>query len=165
MVNSIQQFQTNGTKELTKIFNAYVEDPTKVAEMVYGVTDVVIGLGLSLIGEEWESYDELLWKRKDLRPDWSVIRRDEGKKITGDFDSMEGRDLIAKTIPDIHIPMVFSGILVPPESEVTSEMWDELRAEAGLSDDKLPGDEESNTDFTDEDLDKLRDLLAGKNAT
>lgn len=82
MVNSIQQFQTNGTKELTKIFNAYVEDPTKVAEMVYGVTDVVIGLGLSLIGEEWESYDELLWKRKDLRPDWSVIRRDEGKKIT-----------------------------------------------------------------------------------
>ena len=94
----------------------------------------------------------------------TVIKKgDEGKKITGDFDSMEGRDLIAELIPDIHVPMVFSGILTPPESEVTSEMWDELRTEAGLSDDKLPGDEESNTDFTDDDLDKLKDLLTRAN--
>ena len=28
---------------------------TKVAEMVQGVTDSVIGLGLSMIAEEWES--------------------------------------------------------------------------------------------------------------
>ena len=82
MVNSIQQFQSVGTKKLEKIFDRFISDPTKIAEMVYGVTDVVIGLGLSIIGEEWESFDELLRKRKDLRPGWSVIRRDEGKKIT-----------------------------------------------------------------------------------
>ena len=60
MINSIQHFQEKGVKNLTEIFSHYTDDLTKFAEMVYGVTKEVTKLGLSLIEEELESYDELL---------------------------------------------------------------------------------------------------------
>lgn len=82
MINSIQQFQTEGVKKLEKVFDSYASDLTKVAEMVEGVKDRVIGLGLSMIAEEWESYDTLLHDRKELRPGWKVVRRDEVTKLT-----------------------------------------------------------------------------------
>ena len=82
MINSIQQFQTEGVKKLEKVFCGYASDLTKVAEMVKGVADSVIGLGLSMIAEEWEFYDTLLHDRKELRPGWRVIRRDEVSKLT-----------------------------------------------------------------------------------
>lgn len=82
MIKSIQQFQTEGIKKLEKVFCGYASDLTKVAKMVQGVTDSVIKLGLSMIAEEWESYDTLLHDRKDLRPGWRVIRRDEVTKLT-----------------------------------------------------------------------------------
>lgn len=82
MIKSIQQFQAEGIKKLEKVFCGYASDLTKVAEMVQGVTDSVIKLGLSMIAEEWESYDTLLHDRKDLRPGWRVIRRDEVTKLT-----------------------------------------------------------------------------------
>lgn len=82
MNNSIQQFCENGVKNLTNIFKTYADNPTKIAEMVYGVTDEVIKLGCAMIAEEWESYDELLRKRKDLRKGWYIVRRDETSLIT-----------------------------------------------------------------------------------
>lgn len=82
MFKSIQHFQTEGVKKLEKVFCSYASDLTKVAEMVQGVTASVIELGLSMITEEWEFYDTLLHDRKDLRPGWQVIRRDEVTKLT-----------------------------------------------------------------------------------
>ena len=35
-----------------------------------------------MIAEEWEGYDELLRKRKNLRPEWHIIRRDETTLLT-----------------------------------------------------------------------------------
>lgn len=52
MINSIQQFRAEGVKKLEKVFDNYASDLTKVAEMVQGVTDSVIELGLSMIAEE-----------------------------------------------------------------------------------------------------------------
>lgn len=63
MIISIQQFATEGVKNISNIFSIYTEDMSKITEMVYGVTDVVTKLGCSMIAEEWESYDELLRKR------------------------------------------------------------------------------------------------------
>ena len=82
MIKSIQQFCQNGVKNLEKVMVDYSSDMTKIAEMVQGVTKGVIELGLSVIAEEWESYDELLRKRKDLRPDWYIVRRDENTLLT-----------------------------------------------------------------------------------
>ena len=82
MINSIQQFQEKGLKNLTEIFSNYKDDLTRFAEMVYGVTKEVMKLGLSMIEEELESYDELLRKRQDLRKGWYIERRDETKLLT-----------------------------------------------------------------------------------
>ena len=61
---------------------AYSTDTTKIAEMVQGVTKGVVGLGLSIIAEEWESYDDLLRNRKELRSGWHIVRRDETTLLT-----------------------------------------------------------------------------------
>ena len=82
MINSIQHFCENGVKRLTNVFKTYTDDLTKIAEMVYGVTDEVTRLGCSMIAEEWESYDELLRERKDLRQGWYIVRRDETSLLT-----------------------------------------------------------------------------------
>ena len=82
MITSIHHFCENGVKKLTDIFKIYADDLTKIAEMVYGVTDEVTRLGCSMIAEEWESYDELLRKRKDLRRGWHIVRRDETSLLT-----------------------------------------------------------------------------------
>lgn len=77
MINSIQQFQEKGVKNLTEIFTCYTDDLTRFAEMVQGVTREVTRLGLSIIEEELESYDQLLRERQDLRRGWHIERRDE----------------------------------------------------------------------------------------
>ena len=82
MITSIQHFCENGVKNLIDIFKTYTDDMTKIAEMVYGVTNEVTRLGCSMIAEEWESYDELLRERKDLRQGWYIVRRDETSLLT-----------------------------------------------------------------------------------
>ena len=81
MINSIQYFQEKGVKRLTEIFSKYTDDLTKFAEMVQGVTKEVTRLGLSIIEEELESYDQLLRERQDLRKGWYIERRDETKQV------------------------------------------------------------------------------------
>ena len=51
MIKSIQQFQTEGVKNLEKVFVDYSSDMTKIAEIVKGEKDSVINLGLSMITE------------------------------------------------------------------------------------------------------------------
>ena len=82
MNNSIQHFCREGVKNLEKVMVDYAADMTKVAELVQGVTKAVTDLGLSMIAEEWESYDELLRERKDLRAGWYIVRRDETTLLT-----------------------------------------------------------------------------------
>lgn len=82
MFDSIHHFAEKGTERLTKVFETYTDDLTKIAEMVQGVTDEVVNLGTSIIAEEWESYDELLRERKDLRPGWHIVRRDSVTRTT-----------------------------------------------------------------------------------
>lgn len=82
MINSIRHFQEKGVKNLTEVFIRYTDDPTKFAEMVRGVTKEVTRLGLSIIEEELESYDQLLRERQDLRKGWYIERRDETRLLT-----------------------------------------------------------------------------------
>lgn len=82
MINSIQHFCMEGVKNLEKVMVDYSSDMMKIAEMVQGVTKGVVDLGLSIIAEEWENYDELLRDRKDLRPEWYIVRRDETTLLT-----------------------------------------------------------------------------------
>lgn len=82
MYNSIQHFIEKGTKELEKNLMDYSRDLTRIAEMVYGVTDGVISLGLSIIAEEFEFYDEHLRKSRERKKNWQIVRRDETTLLT-----------------------------------------------------------------------------------
>lgn len=82
MINSIQHFCAEGVKNLEKVMIDYSADMTKIAEMVQGVTKRVTALGVSIIAEEWEYYDEQLRRRRELRPGWHIVRRDETTLLT-----------------------------------------------------------------------------------
>lgn len=82
MIKSIQQFQEKGVKNLEKVFDNYSQDMTKMAEMVWGVRDVVTKLGLELITEELEFYDDYLRKDAKRKEKWYVVRRDESTLLT-----------------------------------------------------------------------------------
>lgn len=82
MIKSIQQFQEKGVKNLEKVFVEYSSDMTRFAEMVYGVKDNVLKLGLSMIAEELESYDEWLRKSSQRKREWHIVRRDVTTLLT-----------------------------------------------------------------------------------
>lgn len=97
MINSIQHFQQEGIKKLEKIFEDYSHDLSKMAEMIYKVTEEVTKFGCSMIAEEWESYDEILCRRKELRKGWYVVRKDETTLTTSLGDVTYNRTLFRNT--------------------------------------------------------------------
>ena len=82
MIKSIQHFQGVGVKSLEEIMVNYSGDMTKIAEMVYGVTETVVKLGLSMISEELENYDNHLRKNKTCRKEWHIVKIDETTLLT-----------------------------------------------------------------------------------
>lgn len=93
MKHSIQHFNEKGLEKIAKVFDSFMKDPSKIAEMVYGVTEEVVKLGLDLIAEEWESYDQILRERKDLREGWHIVRKDEVTRTTSLGDVVYSRTL------------------------------------------------------------------------
>ena len=63
MNKSITYFQTKIMEKLEKNFLDYSSDMTKMAELVYGVTDCMIEFGLKLLEEELENYDTFLCEK------------------------------------------------------------------------------------------------------
>lgn len=82
MIKSIQQFQLDGVKRLQEIFLDYSDNPSRLAEMVTGVTKEMHSLGRDLIREEWEMYDEMIRKNRSFRKGWSIVRKDEITRMT-----------------------------------------------------------------------------------
>lgn len=82
MINSIQHFHEFGVKDLEKVMMTYSADMTKIAEMVYGVTESVVNLGLSIIAEELEMYDEYLRKSDKRKQEWDIVKKDETTLLT-----------------------------------------------------------------------------------
>lgn len=72
MFNSILHFYEFGVKNIEKVMENFSEDMTKVAEMVKGVTENVVNLGLSIIEEELGNYDE--WLRKSSKRKYLLDR-------------------------------------------------------------------------------------------
>ena len=73
MYKSIQQFNEEGIKNIEKIFMDFTQDMTKFAEMVEEITRNLVQLGLNMIAEELESYDEFLRKESYMRPEWYIV--------------------------------------------------------------------------------------------
>ncbi|MBR1567366.1 MAG: GNAT family N-acetyltransferase [Lachnospiraceae bacterium] len=72
----------------------------------------------------------------------AAIRREDGDHmISGSFVSEEGYDTAGRLIPNARVPMIYRGVMYPPDEIITSGEWGELRIKAGLSNDKIPEEE------------------------
>ena len=82
MVNSIQHFLEIGLKELGDRVLKFAEDPSKLAEFVYDVTDSVTDLGCRIIAEQLETFDEQIRRSAKRKAIWHIVRRDETSLLT-----------------------------------------------------------------------------------
>ena len=82
MLNSIQQFQEKGLKNLEKTIEKFVVSPTNHADFVHGVTKAVIQLGLDIISETFEGIDDSLRESGLRSRKWHIVKRDETTLLT-----------------------------------------------------------------------------------
>ncbi len=76
-----------------------------------------------------------------LRCAYRSWREQDGNgMIFGAFESEEGREAVTALLPELNMPVFFSGFLRSPEEAISTELWDEMRRDAGFSDEKIPDD-------------------------
>ena len=139
MITSIHHFCENGVKRLTDIFKTYTNDLTKIAEMVYGVTDEVTRLGCSMIAEEWKSYDELLRTRKDLRRGWHIVRRDETSLLTSLGEVVYHKTLFKNVVTGDSCYLLDQLMGLEHHARITEDAEDRILQEASESSYKKGG--------------------------
>ncbi len=130
MINSIQSFQEKGIKNLEKIFREYSGDFSRMAEMVYGVTEEVTKLGCSLIAEEWESYDELLRERKSLRKGWHIVKRDTSTLTTSLGDVTYRKTLFRHVKTGAYSYLLDQLLQIEPHTRLTEDAVARILEEA-----------------------------------
>lgn len=81
MEKSILEFQKNGIPSLEKVSLKFFEDPTKIAEFIYGIQESVLQLGLNIIKEQFEALDEAICRNGKRKEHWEVVKHDE-KAVT-----------------------------------------------------------------------------------
>lgn len=82
MINSIKYFEENSIKIFEKIETDFMNNPTKVAELVRGVTTEVHKLGLRIIQECLEDTDKLIKESVLRKKHWNIERHDTKQLIT-----------------------------------------------------------------------------------
>lgn len=82
MINSIKYFEENSIKIFEKLENNFVSDPTKMAELVRGITEEVHKLGLRIIQECLEDTDNLIRESTLRKKHWNIEHNDEKQLIT-----------------------------------------------------------------------------------
>ena len=82
MINSIKYFEENSISIFEKIETEFMKDPTKMAELVRGVTDEVHKLGLEIIKECLEDTDKLIYDSVVRKKHWYVEHHDAKQLIS-----------------------------------------------------------------------------------
>ena len=147
MSNSIQQFNEFGIKKIEKLSEIYQEDPTKIAEYIEGITSVVVEFGLSLIAEEWNSFDDILHEKKKVRPDWQVVRTDEATLGTSLGQVRYHKTLFKNKITGERKYLLDDLLGIEPHARMTEDAEARILAETVESSYKKGGSSASISDF------------------
>ena len=146
MIKSIQQFLAVGTAELTKTMESFAEDPTKFAEMVYGVTKNITELGVSIIAEELESWDELIRNSGTRKQLWYIVRKDETTLLTS-LGSVIYQKTLFKSKKDGHCEYLLDKYMgLESHERITEDAVAKLLEEAVESSYRKGGDRACITD-------------------
>ena len=81
MFNSIHQFESDGIKKLRKAEDRFIAKKD-LAGLEAAVKDIVLNLGLNIIGETLEMYDKAIKNSPKRMTKWNVIRTDRKELIT-----------------------------------------------------------------------------------
>ena len=81
MFNSIQQFETAGIKNLRKAEDEFIRT-RDMANFINAIKEVALHLGLDVIAETLENYDEAIRKSPKRSEKWSVVRKDPKQLVT-----------------------------------------------------------------------------------
>lgn len=82
MIKSIQQFGEVGVNFLEKVIEKFMMNPKNQADFIYGITENIINLGLSIISETLEEMDEELRNSSFRKKKWSIVKKDETTLLT-----------------------------------------------------------------------------------
>lgn len=82
MITSIQHFGEFGIKNIEKTIEKFMVDPKNHAELIYGITENVVRLGLDIITETLNNMDEELRSSIYRKVKWSIVRKDENSLLT-----------------------------------------------------------------------------------
>lgn len=82
MKNSIQHFSEDGIKNLEKAQENLAMNPDNLASYIQVVKDEVINLGLEIIQETLETFDEILRNSSLRKEKWEIVRKDKKQLIT-----------------------------------------------------------------------------------
>ena len=77
MIKSIQQFGEVGVNFSEKVIEKFMMNPKDQADLIYGITENIINLGLSIISEILEEMDGELRNSSFRKKKWSIVKRDE----------------------------------------------------------------------------------------
>ena len=86
---------------------------------------------------------------------------DDDKMLFGTFDSLEAMETAKKLSPEGRMLMKYKGVLTPPDPDgvITTEAWDELREDAGLSNYKMPDKGLDDDGIGSKELDMIKDYI------
>ncbi len=82
MINSIKYFEENSIKIFENLETEFMKDPTKLAELVLGVTEEVHKLGLKVIQDCLEDTDKLIFNSVMRKKKWHVEHHDTKQLIS-----------------------------------------------------------------------------------
>lgn len=82
MINSIKYFEENSIKIFENLETKFMKDPTKLAELVFGVTEEVHKIGLKIIQDCLEDTDKLIFDSVIRKKNWYVERHDTKQLIS-----------------------------------------------------------------------------------
>lgn len=82
MSNSIHQLLMKSEEKLVKILNSFAADPTRMAEMVGGIQNIMLEIGCEIIASELNELDEIIRKIGERKRSWNIVRRDENSLLT-----------------------------------------------------------------------------------
>jgi Uncharacterised protein family (UPF0236). len=82
MINSIQRFGEKGIKDLEKVVDLFIQNPTDISGFVIGMQEQVLKLALDIIAETFERYDDELRQSQKRKQRWQIVRRDTKTLIT-----------------------------------------------------------------------------------
>ncbi len=145
MLNSIQHFEEKGIKKLEKVVEKFAKDPTDMATFINGVTDSMVSLGLDIIRETLEDFDQVLRESPKRCRDWYIVKQDRKTLTTSLGDVVFNKTLFQNQVTGERSYLLDRLMEIEPHTRVTDDAVARMLKEAVQTSYRKAGEETSLT--------------------